>query len=96
MTGQRKLSETDVQDNVDTDGFIIEVSVDTTRFNGWDPSPVKRRDLDPRSWIIESSAADIPLRYPLVSYSLAGRGETKKRSACPRKASETISPTQSP
>lgn len=52
----------------DTDGFIIEVSVDSYNeiFNGWDPSPVKRRDLDPEVMeFIESSADDIPLKYPL-------------------------------
>ncbi|HHT84856.1 MAG: hypothetical protein ACOX34_06305 [Bacillota bacterium] len=54
--------------NTDTDEFIIEISVDSYNeiFNGWDPSPVKRRDLDPEVLeFIESSAADIPVRYPV-------------------------------
>lgn len=52
----------------DTDEFIIEISVDSYNeiFNGWDPSPVKRRDLDPEVIeFIESCADDIPLRYPI-------------------------------
>ncbi|MGI6620971.1 MAG: hypothetical protein ACOX35_05925 [Bacillota bacterium] len=52
----------------DTDEFIIEISVDNYNeiFNGWDPSPVKRRDLDPEVIdFIESCADDIPLRYPV-------------------------------
>jgi hypothetical protein len=71
--------------NTDTDSFIIEVSVDSYNeiFNGWDPSPVKRRDLDPEVMeFIESSAADIPLRYPLELhfYMPAGnRDEEKER-----------------
>ena len=52
----------------DTDEFIIEISVDSYNeiFNGWDPSPVKRRDLDPEVIdFIESCADDIPLQYPV-------------------------------
>ena len=35
--------------NPDTKAYIIEVSlIDYNEiFNGWDPSPIKRRDLDP-------------------------------------------------
>lgn len=54
--------------NPDTNAFIIEVSLDDYRdiFNGWDPSPVKRRDLDPELvGFLEQCASDIPLRYPL-------------------------------
>lgn len=50
------------------DDVIIEISVDNYNeiFNGWDPSPVKRRDLDPEVLeFIESCAADIPLCYPI-------------------------------
>ncbi|HEY8436477.1 MAG TPA: hypothetical protein VIK63_05510 [Haloplasmataceae bacterium] len=46
--------------------FIIEVSVASYSeiFNGWDPSPIKRRDLDPDllDFILESSE-DIPLKF---------------------------------
>ncbi|MGE5580246.1 MAG: hypothetical protein ACM3WU_09410 [Bacillota bacterium] len=54
--------------NPDTNAFIIEISLDdySEIFNGWDPSPVKRRDLDPELvGFLEACASDVPLRYPL-------------------------------
>ena len=54
--------------NPDTGAFIIEVSLDdyTDIFNGWDPSPVRRRDLDPDLVdFLEQCASDIPLEFPL-------------------------------
>jgi hypothetical protein len=54
--------------NPSTGAFIIEISLDDYNdiFNGWDPSPVKRRDLDPELiHYLEECASDIPLRYPL-------------------------------
>ncbi|MGI6662911.1 MAG: hypothetical protein ACOX4B_05475 [Bacillota bacterium] len=71
--------------NAETDGFIIEVSVNSYNeiFNGWDPSPVKRRDLDPEVMqFIESCATDIPLRYPLELHfylPAENRDEEKER-----------------
>lgn len=47
---------------------MIEVSLTdySDIFNGWDPSPVRRRDLDPDLVeFMEHCAADIPLNYPL-------------------------------
>jgi hypothetical protein len=46
--------------------FIIEVSLDNYNevFNGWDPSPIKRRDIEPELLnYIEQCAYDIPLKY---------------------------------
>lgn len=54
--------------NPETNAFIIEVSLDDYNeiFNGWDPSPVKRRDLEPDLLhFLEECASDIPLRFPL-------------------------------
>lgn len=54
--------------NPETNAFVIEVSLSDYNeiFNGWDPSPVKRRDLDPDLLdFMEQCAADIPLRFPL-------------------------------
>lgn len=71
--------------NAETNGFIIEVSVDSYNeiFNGWDPSPVKRRDLDPEVMaFIESCSADIPLRYPVELHfylPAESRDEEKER-----------------
>lgn len=54
--------------NSENNHFIIEVSVDSYSeiFNGWDPAPMKRRDLDPdlMAFIIESSE-DIPHKLPI-------------------------------
>lgn len=48
--------------------FIIEVSADSYSeiFNGWDPSPMKKRDLDPdmMEFIVDSSE-DIPPKFPI-------------------------------
>jgi len=52
--------------NPDTNAFIVEVSLDYYNevFNGWDPSPIKRRDIDPDLLIfIEQCAYDIPLKF---------------------------------
>jgi len=54
--------------NPDTSAFIIEISlVDYNEiFNGWDPSPIKRRDLDPDLVnFMEVCSSDIPLEYSL-------------------------------
>lgn len=54
--------------NPETNAFIIEISLEDYNeiFNGWDPSPVKRRDLDPELvGFLEQCASDIPLRFPL-------------------------------
>lgn len=54
--------------NPENNHFIIEVSVDSYSeiFNGWDPSPIKRRDLDPElmEFILESSE-DIHPKLPI-------------------------------
>ncbi|MDF2699786.1 MAG: hypothetical protein K0Q49_1342 [Haloplasmataceae bacterium] len=52
--------------NPDTNAYIIEVSLDDYNevFNGWDPSPIKRREIDPDLLnFIEQSAFDIPLKF---------------------------------
>lgn len=54
--------------NPETNAFVIEISISDYNeiFNGWDPSPVKRRDLDPDLVdFMERCASDIPLKYPL-------------------------------
>jgi hypothetical protein len=54
--------------NTQTNTFIIEISLESYKeiFNGWDPSPIKRRDLDPDFLhFIEECDSDIPLSYPL-------------------------------
>lgn len=54
--------------NPETNAFIIEISLDSYNeiFNGWDPSPIKRRDLDPDLvHFMEECDAEIPLNYPL-------------------------------
>ncbi len=54
--------------NPETNAYIIEISlVDYNEiFNGWDPSPIKRRDLDPDLLnFMEVCSSDIPLDYPL-------------------------------
>ncbi|KUO72847.1 MAG: hypothetical protein APF77_00270 [Clostridia bacterium BRH_c25] len=54
--------------NPETNAFIIEISlVDYNEiFNGWDPSPIKRRDLDPDLVnFMEVCSSDIPLGFPL-------------------------------
>ncbi len=54
--------------NPETNAFVLEVSLDdfSEIFNGWDPSPVKRRDMDPDLvGFLEECASDIPLEFPL-------------------------------
>lgn len=54
--------------NPGANAFIIEISLDNYNeiFNGWDPSPIKRRDLDPDLvHFMEECASDIPLNFPL-------------------------------
>ncbi|KDR93920.1 hypothetical protein SAMN02745945_01117 [Peptoclostridium litorale DSM 5388] len=48
--------------------FIIEVSLDDYNevFNGWDPSPFKKRDIEPDlKFFLEECSYDIPLKYEL-------------------------------
>ncbi len=52
--------------NPETEAYIIEVSLDSYNevFNGWDPSPIKKRDIEPDLLrFIEQCAYDIPLKY---------------------------------
>lgn len=54
--------------NPETNAFVIEISLTdySEVFNGWDPSPVKRRDLDPELvGFLEQCSSDIPLQFPL-------------------------------
>lgn len=54
--------------NPETNAFIIEISLDNYNeiFNGWDPSPIKRRDLDPDLVnFMEVCSSDIPLKFSL-------------------------------
>lgn len=51
---------------METKAFIIEVSIDNYNdvFNGWDPSPIKRRYLNPDLvGSIEDCSDDISLKY---------------------------------
>lgn len=54
--------------NQETGRYIIEVSLDNYNevFNGWDPSPIKRRDLDPevKDFILNCSD-DLPLNFEI-------------------------------
>ncbi|MZQ76463.1 MAG: hypothetical protein GT589_09980 [Peptoclostridium sp.] len=48
--------------------YIIEASLDDYAeiLNGWDPSPVRWRDIEPEFKVfLEECAHDIPLKYPL-------------------------------
>lgn len=54
--------------NPETNAFIVEISLDDYNeiFNGWDPSPIKRRDLDPDLVnFMEVCSSDIPLKFSL-------------------------------
>jgi hypothetical protein len=54
--------------NPEANTFIIEISLINCNeiFNGWDPSPIKRRDLDPDLLhFINECSSDIPLNFPL-------------------------------
>ncbi|NLK36137.1 MAG: hypothetical protein GX301_12020, partial [Gracilibacteraceae bacterium] len=54
--------------NPETNAYIIEVSlIDYNEiFNGWDPSPIKKRDIDPELLhFLEECDSDIPLKFPL-------------------------------
>jgi hypothetical protein len=54
--------------NPETNTFIIEISLENYKeiFNGWDPSPIKRRDLDPDLLhFMDQCSSDIPLNFPL-------------------------------
>ncbi len=65
---KEKLLRTMYEVNEGSGAFIIEVLVNDYQeiFNGWDPSPVKRRDLDPELYqYLEECSLEIPLRYPI-------------------------------
>ena len=50
-------------------GFIIEIALDSYSdiFNDFDPSPFKRRDLNPDLFnYLEDCSTDIPLKYPII------------------------------
>lgn len=54
--------------NTETGAYLIEVSLDSYSeiFNGWDPSPIKRRDLDPDFLsFVEAGAHDIDDKFPV-------------------------------
>ncbi len=54
--------------NTETNAYIVEISLENYNeiFNGWDPSPIKRRDLDPDLVnFMRVCSSDIPLKYPL-------------------------------
>jgi len=54
--------------NPETKAYIVEISLDNYNeiFNGWDPSPIKRRDLDPDLVnFMEVCSSDIPLGFLL-------------------------------
>jgi len=54
--------------DAETNAFIIEISLENYKeiFNGWDPSPIKRRDLDPDLLrFMDQCSSDIPLSFPL-------------------------------
>jgi len=63
--------------------FVIEVSLDDYNevFNGWDPSPYKKRDIDPDlKFFLEECSYDIPLKYELELwlYLPEGSRDSKK------------------
>lgn len=50
-------------------GFVIDIALDsyTDIFNEYDPSPFKKRDLNPELLdYLEDCSTDIPLKYPIV------------------------------
>jgi hypothetical protein len=54
--------------DAETNTFIIEISLENYKeiFNGWDPSPIKRRDLDPDLLhFMDQCSSDIPLSFLL-------------------------------
>jgi hypothetical protein len=54
--------------NLDTGAYIIEIKIQKASdlFNDLDPSPFRRRDLDPSfTSYLEESSLDIPLKYPV-------------------------------
>ena len=57
--------------NEDTSSYMIEISLDnySELFNGWDASPLKRRDLEPELLdYIEQCGSEIPLEYSIELY----------------------------
>src|SRR5690606_27576904 len=54
--------------NPQNNRFIIEISLDdySDVFNGWDPSPIKKRDIEPELLdYLKRCAYDIPIKYDI-------------------------------
>jgi len=57
--------------NPDSSAYMVEISLDNYAelFNGWDASPLKRRDLEPELLhYIEQCGTEIPLKYDVELY----------------------------
>ncbi len=60
-----------------TNLYMIEIALDryTDIFNKWDPSPFKRREVNPDlEHYLERSSDEIPLRYPIELYIAVPKG----------------------
>ena len=55
--------------NKKTNGFIVEIALDSYAdiFNEYDPSPYRKKDLDPDLMdYLNECSTDIPLKYPIA------------------------------
>lgn len=63
--------------NPQTRAYVIEISLDdySELFNGWDASPLKRKELEPELMdYLEEAALEIPLREPAeICFHLPGK-----------------------
>lgn len=69
--------------NQETNAFIVEILLDDYNeiFNGWDPSPIKRRDLDPDMVnFMETCSSDIPFKHSLeLQFYMPGNQYNKEK-----------------
>lgn len=69
MENQLSFIQSYYQNDKNNNGFIIEIALDSYSdiFNDFDPSPFKKRDLNPDLFeYLDDCSTDIPLKYPLV------------------------------
>ena len=68
---KQKFEATTYNQNKDTNAYMIEISLDNYAelFNGWDASPLRRRDLEPELLdFLEESGTEIPLNEKIELY----------------------------
>ena len=69
MQNQIAFLESYYKNDKKNNGFVIDIALDsyTDIFNEYDPSPFKKRDLNPELLdYLEDCSTDIPLKYPIV------------------------------